>query len=225
MRRSESDDESGKRETGADCNSAVLEEHEPPAVGHVPHAAHRAAVGIDLDLDPDPAGTRERRNHVSVGRAVRLRISAEGTEIGGFVMLDEGVAIRLQDSPVAGLLDEGLAVAVDRLLALAGDGVHPLVLEAQPLVDCRGVALVCGDLLLMRDQARAIGGVCVTRGFSPLIGGRKLAVLGVFLPVYLLQLLLGIVLRLLQVLNLLLIVMELGRVLCALLRVGRFFGF
>ena len=97
----------------------VLEQHKAPSIGQVADAAERPPVAIDLDLDPDAIGPDNRRNHVPVGTAAGLRNSTEGMEIGRFVVLDERMTVDLHDGPIAWLFDDGLAVRIHALLALA----------------------------------------------------------------------------------------------------------
>jgi hypothetical protein len=115
-----------------------------------------------------------------------------------------------------------LTLPVDRLLALAHDCAHTLVLEPQALVD-RGLApLLSRHLLLFRDEALAVRGVRLALGLCPLLRGGKLMAQNGLLMAGLLLLNPGLVLLtvkllvrpallLLELLNLGLIGAELGR--------------
>jgi hypothetical protein len=117
-----------------------------------------------------------------------------------------------------------LTLTVDRLLALAHDRTHTLVLKPQALIDCGLAPLLSSRLLLLCDEALAVGGVRRALRLSLLFrGGELMAENGLVtagllllnsrLVLLLVKLLLRPMLLLLELLNLGLIGAELGRLL------------
>ena len=92
-------------------------------------------------------------------------------KFSSLVMPDERLIVRGDEGPVAGLLDVRMPCCVHRLVTLPGDGVKPLVLQPQPLVD-RGLAVFGGrHLLLALDKILAVGLMRRTLGLRFLIFG------------------------------------------------------
>jgi hypothetical protein len=221
-RRSERDDEGAERESGTDGDGAVLKEHETPPIGQKTDAADRTAKAVNLNLDPHAVGPDDGRDRVAVGRPAYLRGSTVELEIDGFVVLNEGTAVNLNDGAVSRLFNNGLTLTVDRLLALAHNRAHALVLKPKALID-RGLApLLSRHLLLLRNEALAIGLVRRPLRLSLLFGSGELMAENALLAagllllrrglvLLLMKLLLSFMLLLLELLNLGLIGAELGR--------------
>jgi hypothetical protein len=233
-RRSKRDDEGAERETGTHGDGTVLKEHKTPPVGHKADAADRTAKAVNLNLDPHPIRPDDGRDRIAVGRAPYLRRPAVELEVDGFVMLNEGAAIDLNDGAVPRLFNNGLPLTVDRLLALAHDRTHTLVLKPKALINRGLTPLLSSHLLLFCDEALTVGGVRRALRFSLLFRSGKLVtengllmagllLLSGGLVLLLVKLLLGSVLLLLELLNLALVGAEfsrlfLGFMLCCLLR-------
>ncbi|MGO9483083.1 MAG: hypothetical protein ACLPX9_00660, partial [Rhodomicrobium sp.] len=146
-----------------------------------------------------------------------------GMEIGCLVVLDEGMAVDLQDRP-ARLCYDGLPVRIHNLVALAANGTHPFILKPQPLCDRRLALFLRPHQPLMLNQTRAVRGMGIALSPGPPVLGGKLAMEYRFLPVHLLQLVLVTVQLLLLLLDLDLIAMQFGRFLSLALLFPRLLG-
>jgi hypothetical protein len=222
-RRRESDHKSAQREAGTGGDGTVFKEHEAPPIGQITDAADRTAIGVDLHLNPHAVRPDNRRDRVAVWRTAHLRFPAVEPEVDGFIVLNEGPAIDLDDGAVPRLFNDRLTLAVNRLLALAHDRAHTLVLKPKALIDRGLAALLSCHLLLFCNEALAFGGVRIALRFSLLLRSGKfmtenglltagLLLLSRSLLLLLVKLLLCLMLLLLELLNLGLIGAELGSV-------------
>ncbi len=220
VRRRQRNDQGAQRyQSYASSNRPVFEQHEPAAVGEDANAPHRTAVSIDLDFKARTVRTDDVRDCISVRRALGLRGPAVETEALSLVMPDERLIVRLEDSPVAGLLDDLVSAWVYDFVPLRADDAKTLILQPQALIDCGLAVLVRGHLPLLCDQPIPVEPMGFTLGLSfLLLGGefmvkRGLLLVGLLLLkgrllLFLVQLLLGMLLLLLQLVHLGLLVAQ-----------------